>query len=162
MTSIKLYEVGYGEAGHGSVTIMLNNGGFFLIRDGIPHEDGEDEIDDPGIEISMADMEAFCRAALTHIEHGKPRPGPQPKPEPGVEDIKIYDLGISVRLCNILQSAFGGGWDGWPEIPVRELTLGDICKHSQREYMKFRNFGRRSLFELESLLEKFNLELKKR
>lgn len=157
MTGIKLYEVGYGETGQGSVTIMLNNGGFFLIRDGIPHEDGEDEIDDPGIEISMADMEAFCRAALTHIERSKT----QPKQEPGVEDIKIFDLGISVRLCNLLQSAFDGRWTGWPEIPVRELTLGDICKHSRRDYMKFRNFGQRSLQELESLLLKHNLDFKK-
>lgn len=157
MTSIKLYEVGYGETCHGSVTIMLKNGGFFLIREGIPHEDGEDEIDDPGIEISMADMEAFCRAALAYIERSKPQP--QPKPEIGVEDIKIYDLGISVRLCNLLTIAFDGGF-GWPKIPVRELTLGDICNHSRREYMKLRNFGRRSLQELESLLLKHNLDFK--
>lgn len=158
MTSIKLYEVGYGETGHGSVTIMLNNGGFFLIREGIPSEDGEEDVDDPGIEISMADMEAFCRAALAHIERQKSVP--EPEPEPGAENIKIMDIGVSMRLHNRLQSIFSGYYTGWPKINIEDITLGDIAKHSEREFLKFRHFGKKTLYQLEDILLKHNLDFK--
>lgn len=158
MTSIRLFEVGYGTDSNGSVTIMLDNDGFFLIREGIPHEDGEDEIDDPGIEISMADMEAFCRAALAYIERQKAHP--TPVSEPGTENIKISDIGVSVRLENLLRSIFDGYTDGWPEIRFDDITLGDIAKHGEPEFRKFRNFGKKTLNELHELLLKHNLDFK--
>lgn len=162
MTSFKLYEVGYdgSEQAYGSVTIMmdLHNGGFFLIREGIPAEDGED-IDDPGIEISDKDMEAFCRAALSYIERKTTPAGPAQ--EPGPEGIKLFDLGLSVRTFNCIQAAFTGGRYGWEEIDEKEITLGDVCRHTRLDYMKLRNFGRKSLGELEHLLGKYGLKLKK-
>ena len=161
---IELCESGYmrEDDAHGRLVVIMDeeDGSFFLIREGLTDDDDE-KIDDPGFFVPASDMEAFCRAALTHVERSKTQPRPQPKPEPSAEDIKIYDLGISVRLCNLLRSVFEGYREGWPEIDVRELMLGDICKHSRRDYMKFRNFGKRSLNELHELLLKHNLDFKK-
>lgn len=85
------------------------------------------------------------------------------KPEEYPRNVKIYNLGLSVRTLNVLKVAFDGNSqeDGFPEIPIKELTLGDICQHTMRDFMKFRNFGRKSLNELGSLVETYNLEFKK-
>lgn len=163
MTSIKLYEVGYDESeqAYGSVTIMmgLHNSGFFLIREGIPAEDGED-IDDPGIEISDKDMEAFCRAALSYIERKTAPAEPAQAQEPGPETIKICDVVLPIRTYNCIVAAFTGGRYGWEEIDRNEVTLGDVCRHTRSDYMKLRNFGRKSLYELENMLGEYGLKLK--
>lgn len=57
----------------------------------------------------------------------------------------LADLGLSVRALNCLKSA-------------EVYTLGDLASYSKSELLKFRNFGRKSLSELEDLLKSKNLD----
>lgn len=57
---------------------------------------------------------------------------------------KLVDMDLSVRALNCLKSA---------EVE----TLGQLVQYEKAELLKFRNFGRKSLSELDELLEKNNL-----
>ena len=57
---------------------------------------------------------------------------------------KLSDLGLSVRAYNCLKAA---------EID----TLADLVSYSRPELMKFRNFGRKSLNEIDQMLDKMKL-----
>ena len=57
---------------------------------------------------------------------------------------KLSDMGLSVRAYNCLKAA---------DID----TFADLVSYSRAELMKFRNFGRKSLNEIELLVEKKNL-----
>ncbi|MGI6320192.1 MAG: DNA-directed RNA polymerase subunit alpha [Bacteroidales bacterium] len=58
---------------------------------------------------------------------------------------KLTDLDLSVRALNCLKAAY-------------VETLGDLVTYQKNELLKFRNFGKKSLSELEDLLESKNLE----
>lgn len=58
---------------------------------------------------------------------------------------KLIDLDLSVRALNCLKSA---------EI----VTLGDLLTYNKADLLKFRNFGKKSLAELENLVKSKNLE----
>ena len=57
---------------------------------------------------------------------------------------KLSDMGLSVRAYNCLKAA---------DID----TFADLVSYSRNELMKFRNFGKKSLTELDDLLESLNL-----
>ena len=57
---------------------------------------------------------------------------------------KLVDLDLSVRALNCLKSA---------EVE----TLGELVVFNKNDLLKFRNFGKKSLSELDDLLEKYNL-----
>jgi DNA-directed RNA polymerase subunit alpha len=57
---------------------------------------------------------------------------------------KLTDLDLSVRALNCLKAA---------EVE----TLGDLVQYNRNDLLKFRNFGKKSLAELEELLDKMNL-----
>jgi len=57
---------------------------------------------------------------------------------------KLIDLGLSVRALNCLKTA---------EVE----TLGELVSYTKADLMKFRNFGRKSLIELNDLLKEKNL-----
>ena len=57
---------------------------------------------------------------------------------------KLVDLDLSVRALNCLKAA---------EVE----TLGDLVKFNKNDLLKFRNFGKKSLTELDELLETMNL-----
>jgi len=57
---------------------------------------------------------------------------------------KLIDLDLSVRALNCLKAA---------EVE----TLGDLVKFNKNDLLKFRNFGKKSLTELDELLESMNL-----
>ncbi len=57
---------------------------------------------------------------------------------------KLIDLDLSVRALNCLKAA---------EVE----TLGDLVKFNKNDLLKFRNFGKKSLTELEELLNTMNL-----
>lgn len=57
---------------------------------------------------------------------------------------KLVDLDLSVRALNCLKAA---------EVE----TLGDLVKFNKNDLLKFRNFGKKSLTELDDLLESLNL-----
>jgi len=57
---------------------------------------------------------------------------------------KLVDLDLSVRALNCLKAA---------EVD----TLGDLVKFNKNDLLKFRNFGKKSLIELEELLVNMNL-----
>ena len=57
---------------------------------------------------------------------------------------KLVDLDLSVRALNCLKAA---------EVE----TLGDLVKFNKNDLLKFRNFGKKSLTELEELLVSMNL-----
>jgi len=57
---------------------------------------------------------------------------------------KLVDLDLSVRALNCLKAA-------------DVESLGDLVKFNKNDLLKFRNFGKKSLTELEDLLEAMNL-----
>ena len=57
---------------------------------------------------------------------------------------RLVDLDLSVRALNCLKAA---------EVE----TLGDLVKFNKNDLLKFRNFGKKSLTELDELLESLNL-----
>ena len=57
---------------------------------------------------------------------------------------KLSDVGLSVRAFNCLKAA---------DID----TFADLVSYSRSELMKFRNFGRKSLNEIDLLVEKMKL-----
>lgn len=65
---------------------------------------------------------------------------------------KLADMDLSVRALNCLKAA---------EVE----TLGDLVAHSKADLMKFRNFGKKSLTELDNLVEakglNFGMDLSK-
>ena len=58
---------------------------------------------------------------------------------------KLVDMDLSVRALNCLKAA---------EVE----TLGELVQFNKNDLLKFRNFGKKSLTELEALLENNNLE----
>ena len=58
---------------------------------------------------------------------------------------KLVDLDLSVRALNCLKSA---------EIE----TLGQLISFNKADLLKFRNFGKKSLAELENLVKSKNME----
>lgn len=58
---------------------------------------------------------------------------------------KLVDLDLSVRALNCLKAA---------DIE----TLGELCKINRNELLKFRNFGKKSLTELDAKLDSLNLQ----
>lgn len=58
---------------------------------------------------------------------------------------KLSDIGLSVRAYNCLKAA---------DID----TFADLVSHSRNELMKFRNFGKKSLYEIDQIVEKMKLE----
>jgi len=57
---------------------------------------------------------------------------------------RLVDMDLSVRALNCLKAA---------EVD----TLGDLVKYTKNDLLKFRNFGKKSLTELDELLAKLNL-----
>ncbi len=57
---------------------------------------------------------------------------------------KLVDIDLSVRALNCLKAA-------------EVLTLGDLVQYQKTDLLKFRNFGKKSLSELDDLLESLNL-----
>ncbi len=57
---------------------------------------------------------------------------------------KLVDLDLSVRALNCLKAA-------------DVETLGDLVRYNKNDLLKFRNFGKKSLTELEDLLDSLNL-----
>ncbi len=58
---------------------------------------------------------------------------------------KLVDMDLSVRALNCLKSA-------------DVHTLGDLVSYQKEDLLKFRNFGKKSLSELELLLDNLNLD----
>ena len=58
---------------------------------------------------------------------------------------KLTELDLSVRALNCLKQA---------EVE----TLGQLVQYNKADLLKFRNFGRKSLTELEKLVKSKNLE----
>lgn len=56
----------------------------------------------------------------------------------------LSELDLSVRALNCLKAA---------EVE----TLGELVAHTKADLLKFRNFGKKSLTELEDLLERLEL-----
>jgi DNA-directed RNA polymerase subunit alpha len=57
---------------------------------------------------------------------------------------KLVDLDLSVRALNCLKAA---------EVE----TLGELVKYNKNDLLKFRNFGKKSLTELDDLVKAKNL-----
>lgn len=87
--------------------------------------------------------------ALEHPEFGKPATEFVTELEKYREtspfNIKIAEFGVSVRAFNCCRAA---------DI----YTIGDLVAHTRLQMIKMRNFGRKSLNELELLLDKLGLD----
>ena len=58
---------------------------------------------------------------------------------------KLADMDLSVRALNCLKTA-------------EVVTLGDLVQYNKTDLLRFRNFGKKSLTELDELLESMNLQ----
>ena len=58
---------------------------------------------------------------------------------------KLVDMNLSVRALNCLKAA-------------DVETLGDLVQYNKTDLLKFRNFGKKSLTELDDLLAGLNLQ----
>ena len=58
---------------------------------------------------------------------------------------RLVDMNLSVRALNCLKAA---------DVD----TLGDLVQYNKTDLLKFRNFGKKSLSELDDLLEGLNLQ----
>lgn len=58
---------------------------------------------------------------------------------------KLVDMDLSVRALNCLKAA-------------DVETLGELVSYNKNDLLKFRNFGKKSLTELEELVKSKNLE----
>ncbi len=58
---------------------------------------------------------------------------------------ELSEFDLSVRALNCLKSA-------------DVVTMGDLVQHTKSDLLKFRNFGKKSLVELEALLEELGIE----
>lgn len=65
-----------------------------------------------------------------------------------IDDLTIHELDLSVRSFNCLRR-------------VDLVKAVDICKHTENELLKIRNFGKRCLKEVKDKLALYGLELKK-
>ena len=69
---------------------------------------------------------------------------------------KLVDCNLSVRCLNCLK-ACGKIINGeWVDMPID--TIGDLTRYSRIDLLKFRNFGKKSLIELDDLLDELGLE----
>jgi len=69
----------------------------------------------------------------------------EPDPKADIKAKRIEDCNLSVRTRNICKA---GGID----------TLGDLCQLHKTDWLKFRNSGKKSLFELDDLLHDHGLD----
>ena len=69
----------------------------------------------------------------------------EPDPKADIKAKRIEDCNVSVRTRNICKA---GGID----------TLGDLCQLHKTDWLKFRNSGKKSLFELDDLLHDHGLD----
>ena len=111
---------------------------------------------------SIHPKEALKEAATILIQHfmlfSDERISIELEPKPVVEEFdentlhirqllktKLIDLDLSVRALNCLKAA---------EVE----TLGDLVSYNKADLLKFRNFGKKSLIELENLVASKNLD----
>ncbi len=119
---------------------------------------------------SISPREALTEAAKILIQHfilfSDEKISIEESPEPAQEEVydqkmlhmrqllktKLEDLGISVRALNCLKAADVN-------------TLGELVQYNKNQLMKFRNFGKKSMDELEKLVEEkgltFGMDLSK-
>ena len=64
---------------------------------------------------------------------------------------RLADCNLSVRTLNVLTSFKSGGMAK----PIK--TIGDLCKITRLEFLEQRNAGKKSLAELDNLIENYNL-----
>ena len=69
--------------------------------------------------------------------------------------MNIKDFNISVRAKNCVRNAFMQ-FDCSRDF--EDITLGEVAQHTRLEYLKIRNFGKKSLNEVEKLLENHDLK----
>ena len=72
-----------------------------------------------------------------------------------VERIFISDLDISLRLLNVLTNA-----KLYPESGLKVTFLDEISQLTRQKVYWQRNFGTKSKFELEQLMQKYNIKFK--
>jgi DNA-directed RNA polymerase subunit alpha len=79
------------------------------------------------------------------IDNNKARYGEQDSQMRQLLKSRLYDMDLSVRAVNCLKSA---------DIE----TLGELVSRSKSDLLKFRNFGRKSLEELEQVVNDKGLD----
>ena len=127
----------------------------------VPHDTYEDLQIEVFTDGSVHPSEAMAKAALILIEHFSLisedrfiiQEEEQPKqPEFDEEVLRmrqllntpILDMKLSVRATNCLRSA-------------EVFTLGDLVQYKQHDLLRFRNFGKKSMIEIEDMLESIGL-----
>lgn len=63
--------------------------------------------------------------------------------------LSIFDCGFSSRVCNSLRVINENG---------ETVTLADVVQYSSSDLLKFRNFGKNSLAEIQEKLAQYNLK----
>lgn len=70
---------------------------------------------------------------------------------------RLVDCGLSVRALGCLRSEQRSYWDGTVTAESLE-TVGDLCKQNKTDVLKRRNCGKKTLTEIDDMLEQFGLK----
>lgn len=106
--------------------------------------------------ISRINLSMFSADQLT-VKAKKPQvKAKKPQEELGP---KLSDLIISPRLSNILHAA-GGIFPSLKGKKFENYRVGDLAKVRKEEWIKLRNLGRKSLTEIEILLDTYGFQMK--
>jgi DNA-directed RNA polymerase alpha subunit len=70
----------------------------------------------------------------------------------------VTDLNISVRLMNCLKHEGNGSYYNYG---IGFTYLEEISNYTKKEVYKIRNFGAKSMFELEDIMLKFDIKFRK-
>ena len=118
---------------------------FLEIDEVFINEDGEGRLSPNLIlrQFNYIDLESA--AADFDKEYTKVRKQPDPDPKADIKAKRLADCELSVRTINICAAN---------DID----TLGDLCKLHKTDWLKFRNGGKKSLFELDDLLHDHGLD----
>lgn len=73
---------------------------------------------------------------------------------------RLVDCNLSVRALNCLHSYYGYDGDKYGSYPIE--TIGDLARHLKTDLLKQRNFGMKTLKELDDFLKEHGLEWGKR
>ena len=77
-------------------------------------------------------------------------------PKPNVS-AKLKDQKLDTRAKNILRWAF----EDWkPDTDWNDILVSDLADHTRQEYLDFRNFGKKSLWQVYELMKRFGLKFK--
>lgn len=78
-------------------------------------------------------------------------------PSPEQQDILLCNVDFPIRAVNVLHAALGGSWDELKTMKISEF----VGNFSERELLRFRNCGKKTIREINNAIYPYGFELTK-